>query len=327
MSHRWSIMSGTLLGIALSIHPLSIVSPSYAADLSMGEQRYGIDQDGNAVKLSPPPGKGADLPAHVPPESSRLGGNRKGGSPPLPSPASPVVPVARVAPLTVVRSPEKKKGGEGIPAGKGDSLSPMVHSLSPMKISIPPRPVVGGGLQGALPKRSGTVVVGRSPGVTPREAVRQAALPRYFLKIDSLNLLTGTRPVEEQLRRNGIAILDAKTERTIRVVHRLVVGTFDSREKAQECLRTVQPKLKSAYVMSNNGRHGVYCGSFYKLQKARDKAAQLKPCGVHMTIQHEEVEISHTITKAGPYAGPDAARDASLRLLRLGIPAAIISGV
>jgi cell division septation protein DedD len=133
-------------------------------------------------------------------------------------------------------------------------------------------------------------------------------------------------PVKEKLVQNGIAIVDSRSEKSPTEVYRLVVGTFPSLDQARNCLQRVSPKLKQAYLMSHNGSHGVYCGSFYKEAKAREKLAQYQRSGVHLTLRRDNVSVTRTTILAGSYLSRDEARDISLRLRGLGIPAAIVSG-
>jgi hypothetical protein len=148
--------------------------------------------------------------------------------------------------------------------------------------------------------------------------------PRYSLSIDSLKIRSSARPIEKKLASSGVAILDTRTEPTSVEVHRLHVATYHTLDEARKRLREVQPKLKQAYIISHNGVHGIYCGSYFQVRKAVEKASQLQSAGVRLTIRRDNVTVNRTTIIAGSYLSRSAARDISLRLRQMGIPAAII---
>lgn len=181
-----------------------------------------------------------------------------------------------------------------------------------------------------LPK-PGTVAVSHVAPLAPTHAkvVRSGspastAGPHYSLEIDSLKVPASARPVEKKLENSGIAILDTKTAPASVGIHRLVIATFPTLEKARKRLHEVQRKLPKAYIISQNGVHGVYCGSYYQVRKAAAKATQLRTAGVRFTIRRETVTVNRTTIIAGVYLSRSAARDISLRLRQMGIPATIV---
>ena len=367
MSHRWYVRSGAALMIALFANSTLIIPGSDAATPAGSEQRYGIDQDGNAVLLVT---SGTTVPAVAPspsPRGERYGVNQNGERV-----AIAEVPTAVILPVTAAATPPDPALKSGQPAavaqtpasaptllrrllaslGRGEStlMAGVRRAPAPHRAPAPTRAVIT--TTAAVAAHPGEKVTTQSailhvrkelpkvvahaaaPAVTsavrnpvapPRVATRSSSpSSRYSLKIDSLKIRSSARPVAEKLARNGVAIMDTRNERSPQIVHRLVVGTFDTEEKAKNRLRAVRPLVKNAYIMGRNGRHGVYCGSYYKLQKAREKVAELRRSGIRVAILHDSVEIRHTTILAGSFISRDAARDISLRLRRMGIPAAIV---
>ena len=150
------------------------------------------------------------------------------------------------------------------------------------------------------------------------------ASPRYSLAIDSLKVRSAGRPVAKKLASSGIEILDTKTAPTSVEVHRLVVAMLPTLDAARKRLREVQPKLVNGYIISQNGVHGVYCGSYFQVRKAAERATQLRSAGVKVTIRRETVTVKRTTIIAGAYLSRSAARDISIRLRQMGIPATIV---
>lgn len=409
MSHRWYVRSGAAAAILFFAHATATVPALEAAGLVSGEQRYGIDQDGNVVVLTPRPAadEGAAPPLAVPLPVSRgvrYGLNQNGELQPLadvtPAPAPTAVAAAptpevltQVAPRSVTppvvlappavtypavtAGPAPAAGGQtghsasGIAALLTTKLSALVTAVSrggrTLAARITPLPAPAATIRSAAPASRQaaapapvTVAKGaghpgaptpvpaqgptspRSTGIPPQKqatvaavATHQSRVPdpgspasrpgRYSLKIDSLKVRSAVRPVVENLARHGIAVREERHETASMTVHRLVVGTFATQEEARECLRTVQPKLKKAYLMSHNGTHGVYCGSFFNLKKAEATVAGLKHAGVLLSIRRDSVAVRHTTLLAGSQLTRDDARDVSRRLRQMGIPAVIVS--
>jgi hypothetical protein len=132
--------------------------------------------------------------------------------------------------------------------------------------------------------------------------------------------------VTEKLAKNGVAIVDTRSDKTTVDVYRLVVGTFATLDAAQKCLQKVAPQLKHAYLISHNGVHGVYSGSWYKRATAQEHLDRYQVAGIPLTIRRDTVDVIRTTILAGSYTSRDAARDISLSLRRLGIPSTIVSG-
>ena len=317
--------------------------PRNAANLP---ESFGVDQNGSLTKLA------VETPATVPnmtttTDTSATPQPLSPAAIPAASPAAPAqVTPASSAPVNSIASvarPATKsslwnsimatvsRGRRYLLARTGvtpASPQPKAHTAKNQLVTPPAAAHIA-----AAPATVSATASVRIPVTAPVPAPQKVATPapttsspRYCLKIDSLSVLSAARPVEEKLASNGVTILDSRKEMSTQVVHRLVLGTFATREKAQACLRGVQPVVKNAYIMNGNGRYGVYCGSFYKLQTARDKAAALKQAGVRPKVQRESVAVSRTIILAGSYDSRDAAHDMSARLLKMGIPAAIVSG-
>ena len=357
--------------IAFFANAALVVPGLDAASLPGSEQRYGIDQDGNAVLLV---ATGVTVPVVAPPPSfrgERYGINQNGERVALadvPAAVNSTVVAATAAPVELALKTEQPSAAAQTPAssptllrrflaavGRGERVlltgfgfvpaphgapapatSAVIKSASTAAVMARPGEKVT--TQGAiLPARKelhkmaahaavSAVTSGDRPsGVSPRVATGPSyPSSRYSLKIDSFKIRSSVRPVEEKLARNGVAIMDSRNERTSQIVHRLVVGTFATEEQAKNRLRAVTPVVKNAYIMGRNGSHGVYCGSYYKLQKAREKVAELKRSGIRVAILHDSVEIRRTTILAGSFISRDAARDISLRLRRMGIPAAIV---
>jgi hypothetical protein len=169
-----------------------------------------------------------------------------------------------------------------------------------------------------------TVTPLRKPAVPSANISSSPTTPRYSLVIDSLKIRSSVRPIEKKLAGSGIAILDTRTEPTSVKVHRLHVATYRTLDEARKRLREVQPKLRQAYIISHDGVHGVYCGSYFQMRKAVEKASQFQAAGVRSTIRHDTVTVNRTTIIAGSYLSRSAARDISLRLRQMGIPAAIV---
>jgi SPOR domain len=405
MSHRWYFRSSAALVITLFANVTLTVPGLEAAGLLGTEQRFGVDQDGNLVKIALPARVAQEIqPPSVVADASkgvvRYGVNQNGELRPLVESApvaqtamaqavppaavhaasAPVttlhpstkgaVPVVAVAtprakitlPQTitvpvkepgivasiftklkslcaglnqrsllptssslVMATPPQGAASKGVSTGTAIPASSPAHTQT--KFPLPPRPVAMAAPRCERQKSAHVTVPADVTGGRSSGMPSKVAAPRFSLKIDSLKVRTAAHPLNKKLAENGVSILESKEEQTALTVHRLVVGTFATQEEAQECLSSVKPKLKNAYIMSHNGKHGVYCGSFYKLQKAREKIAELRPAGVRLTILQDSVAVKQTTILAGSYISRDAAQDISMRLRRLGIPAAIVPGV
>ncbi len=326
----------------------SVATPAAVRVAIKGSLRYGLDQNGELHQLAESAPVAAPVVAHVTPSAPS---QRSAMSTvpivattatTLPS-SSPKVAVSpprnAVTPVTaLLRSPvpvQPQATVSGILSSLGTRLksffgqatrnerTPVARVITPVTPQQAPLPK---GSRAVMPP----VVVAaplaklRLPAKPAATMTPSAAAPRYSLKIDSLTVRSGARPVAKKLAENGVTILESRDEQSAQTVHRVVVGIYKTEEKAQKSLRGVQLKLKNAYIMSHKGSHGVYCGSFYRLEKAREKVAQLRTSGVKVTILRDSVEVKRTTILAGSYISRDEARDISLRLRRLGIPAAIV---
>jgi hypothetical protein len=234
---------------------------------------------------------------------------------------------------------------------------PVRNSSPPVKPTIAPVTVIA---RSATPPSSGAQAVSKAPspgflsGITSRVKIFFAGAPRgaspaqaavrslpkpvatqvhsspsppshrYSLAIDSLKIRSSVRPIEKKLAGSGIAILDTRTKPTSVKIHRLHVATYRTLDEARKRLREVQPKLRQAYIISHDGVHGVYCGSYFQVRKAMEKASQFQAAGVRSTIRHDTVTVNRTTIIAGSYLSRSDAWDVSLRLRQMGIPAAIV---
>ncbi len=328
----------------------SVATPAAVRVAIKGSLRYGLDQNGELHQLAESAPVAAPVVAHVTPSAPSQRSAMSAvpivatTATTLPS-SSPKVaaspPRNAVTPVTaLLRSPvpvQPQATVSGILSSLGTRLKSFFgqatrNERTPVaRVIAPVTPQ-----QAPLPKGSRAVMppVGvaaplaklRLPAKPAATMTPSAAAPRYSLKIDSLTVRSGARPVAKKLAENGVTILESRDDQSAQTVHRVVVGIYKTEEKAQKSLRGVQPKLKNAYIMSHKGSHGVYCGSFYRLEKAREKVAQLRTSGVKLTILRDSVEVKRTTILAGSYISRDEARDISLRLRRLGIPAVIVPG-
>ncbi len=328
----------------------SVATPAAVRVAIKGSLRYGLDQNGELHQLAESAPVAAPVVAHVTPSAPSQRSAMSAvpivatTATTLPS-SSPKVaaspPRNAVTPVTaLLRSPvpgPPQATVSGILSSLGTRLksffgqttrnerTPVARVIAPVTPQQAPLPK---GSRAVMPP----VVVAaplaklRLPAKPATTMTSSAAAPRYSLKIDSLTVRSGARPVAKKLAENGVTILESRDEQSAQTVHRVVVGIYKTEEKAQKLLRGVQPKLKNAYIMSHKGSHGVYCGSFYRLEKAREKVAQLRTSGVKLTILRDSVEVKRTTILAGSYISRDEARDISLRLRRLGIPAVIVPG-
>ena len=328
----------------------SVATPAAVRVAIKGSLRYGLDQNGELHQLAESAPVAAPVVAHVTPSAPSQRSAMSAvpivatTATTLPS-SSPKVaaspPRNAVTPVTaLLRSPvpvQPQATVSGILSSLGTRLksffgqtnrnerTPVARVIAPVTPQQAPLPK---GTRAVMPP----VVVAaplaklRLPAKPAATMTPSAAAPRYSLKIDSLTVRSGARPVAKKLAENGVTILESRDDQSAQTVHRVVVGIYKTEEKAQKSLRGVQPKLKNAYIMSHKGSHGVYCGSFYRLEKAREKVAQLRTSGVKLTILRDSVEVKRTTILAGSYISRDEARDISLRLRRLGIPAVIVPG-
>ena len=353
MRHSWYCRSVSALLLGFFSTSALAVPVMESGGIHVAGERYGIDQDGNLVRLLPSPiasvGRSASR-LSLPPQgaSVRYGLDQNGVCQALLPESAPTTPVAAVAPLETASLPKTAAATPAVAANpqtliKGEPTVPLRQS-SPTGVErgriltllsatlrrcrsllagFGPVPVTG---HPTVSGRMACVVVPPAPRATVplRQGLATPPPPRYSLLIDSLAVKKKARPLAKKLAHQGVAVVDSRSEKTTVTIYRLVVGTFPTREKAQECLTRVAPRLKGAYLISSNGVHGVYCGSWYRRAMAEEQLARFRGGGRRLTIRHESVAITHTTILAGSYCSREAARDVSLRLRLMGIPAVVV---
>jgi hypothetical protein len=343
-----------ILVITLFSQATLVVPGLEAAGVVGNSPRFGVDQDGNLVQLSVPTPAIDSASRTAPtvntapsPRAIKYVMDQNGGIrevthtamaatpsadrqpapletahvavpapvPPVRNSSPPVKPM--IAPVTEIARTATPPSSGAQAVSKAPSPGFLSGITSRIKIFL------AGAPRGASPALA-TVTPLRKPAVPSANISSSPTTPRYSLAIDSLKIRSSVRPIEKKLAGSGVAILDTRTEPTSVEIHRLHFATYHSLDEARKRLREVQPKLKQAYIISHNGVHGIYCGSYYQVRKAVEKASQLQSAGVRLTIRHDNVTVNRTTIIAGSYLSRSAARDISLRLRRMGIPATIV---
>ena len=352
MSHSRYVRCSAALVVTLFANA-TLAAPGVESGLLGSGQRFGVDQDGNVVRLEAAVTRERVQPPPAPPAvaagSVRYGVNQNGELRPVtataalppPSPLTPPHPrfvatvTARLKGVVVTVS----RGGRSLVARLSPGAATASTSAGAAPAVAPPPSPVPAAAPPSPPHRTapsprptagsaGSRSVRATPAGSPLPGSRAPAPDpcRFTLKIDTRTVEAGALPVEEKLAREGVTVLTAKKERAPRTIHRLVIGTFATEAEARTCLRDVQPQVKQAYLMSHNGVHGVYCGSYYDLEKAQEKAREVTTAGITVTIRRDSVAALHTTILAGVYRSRDEADTTSRRLRGLGIPAAIVPG-
>ncbi|NIQ96275.1 MAG: hypothetical protein GWN87_20310, partial [Desulfuromonadales bacterium] len=104
---------------------------------------------------------------------------------------------------------------------------------------------------------------------------------------------------------------------------RLKVGTYDERS-ARKKLQEVRRLAPDAFTLGEDGRVGVYAGSYYNLDRARVFADRLYSQGVRVEEEDVVVELPITIVRFGAFEDRSEAENVARRARDNGLEIAVV---
>jgi hypothetical protein len=147
----------------------------------------------------------------------------------------------------------------------------------------------------------------------------------FLVKVSAGNNPSTNRLLERDLKKLGVSSIKSRIEREDKPVHRLLYARHQDRSRAYLDVKILHSSGQNAYIISKNGDHSVYCGSFYLEERAEAEQKEIADKGIRVTIAKASVLVTNKFYMAGGFRSRGAADKLAGMLQQRGMSTTVVT--
>ncbi len=194
------------------------------------------------------------------------------------------------------------------------------------KVAVPAKPAPAA-VKAAAAKPAKKTAAAKQKPQPKREVAKTAATKtagRYTLAVGTYVLEKSMATDKVKVKKAGLSPAVHKGEATQEPMTRLYLATYANYDEAAAALKKLRKSTGDGFFMPEGDRYTVYAGSYYLEGRAAGEQDRLNAKGIKTVMKKVNVPVPTYRMTAGSFATREDARQALLRLKKLGIRAAMI---